>query len=559
MAINDIFSYDSFAKLNIMTEAREEGTPAIPQIMFDLSKSGTKHTWNGDRLAITYNSGNNASLFRISEVTGTYRNKLNFELLGSNNIFYGTVKGTSNNSFIFASNNLVANSAYDNNFINSDGNQIFPTRTSGINFIDSDYNTLASGYLYHKYSSAANISFYHSTHNRILPQFTYIKGIKGDKGGRTQEVISQALYDNRGEITGYSVVSSYNGTNTYIKGVKGGILRNKTLIDSDYNRFIGHDDVSNNTVLINSNNGYYLNNLSSKNSVIIGNDWGYIKGVSANTVAIGRGLINYNTTADKLILGQFNRNSNASDVLVVGDGHLTDEYLNSLTAANKNWQTNDTQYRNILSALSGNGSPSGDNGLYRHNIFTVNRNGYITISNWNNPSNSARYGVKGITAYNDGAVYTIPYKTLYNKINVGDAITQMQETVDSYTKQIDDIIKTMPSNYFYSVQAGIKQIYLTEDNRQPGTVPSNVKYIWSAISAKMDNNTILGITYEGNPSDELEVYWGTKKKSSNNFVLLEPSALSATIKPYCAKQFLFVIPSKNADADNVSGFIKIDD
>ena len=519
MAINDnnIFSYDSFAKLNIMTEAREEGTPAIPQIMFDLSKSGTNHTWNGDRLAITYNSGNNASLFRISEVTGTYRNKLNFELLGSNNIFYGTVKGTSNNSFIFASNNLIANSAYDNNFINSDGNQIFPTRTSGINFIDSDYNTLASGYLYHKYSSAANISFYHSTHNRILPQFTYIKGIKD----------------------------------------KDGILRNKTLIDSDYNRFIGNDDVSNNTVLINSNNGYYLNNLNSKNSVIIGNDWGYIKGVSANTVAIGRGLINYNTTADKIILGQFNQNSNDSDVLIVGDGHLTDEYLNSLTAANKNWQTNDTQYRNILSALSGNGSPSGDNGLYRHNIFTVNRNGYITISNWNNPSNSARYGVKGITAYNDGAVYTIPYKTLYNKINVGDAITQMQETVDSYTKQIDDIIKTMPSNYFYSVQAGIKKIYLTDDDKRTGTIPSNVKYIWSAISANMDNNTILGITYEGNPSDELEVYWRTKKKSGDNFELID--GLSATIKPYCSKQFLFVIPTKNADANNVSGFIKIDD
>ena len=74
------FGYDSFAKLNIMNEVNEDNNKVIPQIMFDLSKKGSKKNWNGDRLAITYNSGTNASLFRISEVTGSYRNKLNFEL-----------------------------------------------------------------------------------------------------------------------------------------------------------------------------------------------------------------------------------------------------------------------------------------------------------------------------------------------------------------------------------------------------------------------------------------------------------------------------------------------
>ena len=86
-----------------------------------------------------------------------------------------------------------------------------------------------------------------------------------------------------------------------------------------------------------------------------------------------------------------------------------------------------------------------------------------------------------------------------------------------------------------------------------------IENITFAIKQIFDNNTILGITYEGNPSDELEIYWGTKKKSGNNFVPIDPTTLTATIKPYCSKQFLFVIPSKNADAENVSGFIKIDD
>ena len=153
MAVDNLYSYDSFAKLNIMSETKTDGSPVVPQIMFDLAKNGSKCTWNGDRLAITYNSGVNASVFRISEVTGTYRDKLNFELLGSNNIYYGTVKGTSNNSFIFSRNNSISDNSFDNNWINSDGNSLFATGTSGINFIDSNNNLLASGYLHHRFSS----------------------------------------------------------------------------------------------------------------------------------------------------------------------------------------------------------------------------------------------------------------------------------------------------------------------------------------------------------------------------------------------------------------------
>jgi hypothetical protein len=543
-------AYDSFAKLNIMSEVSGVNDKIIPQIMFNLSNTGTKKTWNGDRLAITYNSGNSASLFRISEVTGSYRNKLNFELLGANNIFYGSVKGTSNNSFIFSQNNTISNSSFDNNFINADGNRIVPTYTSGINFIDSNNNLITSGYLHHRFSSAANISYYHSNNNRMLPQFAFIKGYKGTNGGK--DLISQPLYDNNGLITGYSLLSSYNGTDVYIKGVAGGVLRNYTFINSDYNRILGHNNYDSYTTIINSHNGYYLSDNETKNTVLIGNDWGYIKGASGNTIAIGKGLINYNTSSDKIILGQFNRNSqDPNDILIVGDGRLSQEYLDSLTALNKDWATNDKSYANILSALSSNGSPSADSGLYRHNIFTVNKNGYITISDWTNPSNSARYGYNGITAYLDNVSYTIPFRTLYNKINVNDAITQMQETVDSYTQQMDDIIKTMPSNYFYSVKNSTNHIFLNIDNNKSNVGAS--AWIWKEISAKMENNTILGITYEGiDPSKELTIYWSATNGGNNvvpgganTATYNNSTVLYTTIKPYCSKQFLYLTSGTN--------------
>ena len=565
MSDNRLFGYDSFAKLNIMSEVKEDNDKVIPQIMFDLSKKGSKKTWNGDRLAITYNSGANASLFRISEITGgDFRNKLNFELLGSNNLFYGSVKGTSNNSFIFSQNNTISNSSFDNNFINADGNRIVPTYTSGINFIDSNYNLIASGYLQHRYSSAANISYYHSNNNRMLPQFAYIKGYKGSNGG--SGLISQPLYDNNGLITGYSLLSSYNSSDVYIKGVAGGVLRNYTFINSDYNRIIGHNNYNSYTTIINSQNGYYLSDNGTKNTVLIGNDWGYIKGVSGNTIAIGKGLINYHTSSDKIILGQFNRNSqDPNDILIVGDGRLSQEYLDSLTALNKDWATNDKSYSNIIGALSSNGSPSADSDLYRHNIFTVNKNGYITISDWTNPSNSARYGYNGITAYLDDVSYTIPFRTLYNKINVNDAITQMQETVDSYTQQMEDIIKTMPSNYFYSVKSSISNIYLNIENR---TNVGASAWIWKDISAKMENNTILGITYEGvDTSKDLYIYWSASTgmnacTNTASYTATDGSTatvLSAKIKPFCSKQFLYLTSGENKFGPDDSSDNIIDD
>ena len=46
MSDNRLFGYDSFAKLNIMSEVKEDNDKVIPQIMFDLSKKGSKKNLN---------------------------------------------------------------------------------------------------------------------------------------------------------------------------------------------------------------------------------------------------------------------------------------------------------------------------------------------------------------------------------------------------------------------------------------------------------------------------------------------------------------------------------
>lgn len=513
--MDEIKSYDSFAKLNIMSEAKPSNN--VPQIMLDLANNGSKRTWKGDRLQISYTSGYSAGSFRITEVTGSWREKLNCELMGSNNIYQGTVYNTSNNSFIFSRNNTLTNNAADNNFINADNNYVQPTGASALNFFDSDFNYILSANLSGNNASASNISLYHSNNNKFLPNFTYIKGVKGEKGIK-------------GDVKGLKGIKG----DTYI----GGMLRYKTLINSHFNRLSGHNLDTAHSTLINSNNGYYKQDDVSKNIISIGNDWGIFRNVSANTIAIGNGLINYDNASDKIILGQYNTNStDSNEVLIVGDGRVNETYLDSLKLNNPNWQSDDNDYFNILSSLSGNGSPSANSGLYRHNIFTVNKNGYVTISNWNNPSNSARYGYDGLTAYIDGVTYPIPYRDVYNKINIGDAVTQMQETVDSYTKQMNDIIETMPSNYFYSVAGTYEKVYLYEPDNP--AIDSTVKYLWGDISADMNNNTILSLSYNGDGSKKLTAFW-----NSNS---------SAEISSYCAKQFMYV---KNT---TMTGFVFIND
>lgn len=540
--MSDIKSYDSFAKLNIMSEVNEDRSKNIPQIMIDLAQNNEKRTWNGDRLIISYTSGSKeAGLFTISEVTGLQRNKLNCELIGSNNIYQSN--STFNNSFIFSRNNSISYSANGNTFINSDNNNIQPSASFNINLYHSNSNTITTSYQENSYASAHDISLYNSNTNRFLPFFYHIKGT--DTAGREIQILT------------------------------GGVIQNKTLINSNNNRFSGYNESNYTDTLINTNNNLLANN---EDTVMIGGDWNIINEVSGRTICIGRGLINEQNNNDKIILGQFNTNStDSNEVLIVGDGR----YLGDLTSGNEDWATNDNSYLNIISALSSNGSPT-DSGIYRHNIFTVNKNGYITISNYENPNNSARFGYNGITAYNNNIEYKINYQELYNKLNIPDAMTTMQETIDSYTKQIEDISDSVPSTYFYTVPANIKNVYL---NYTPDvTIGSDTLCLWSSISSNVTNNTLFGVTFEGNVSDILNIHW--IEKHDNDYVPDIGSATSAlvgnnisaqkeqivvglngqtamattnetSLNSYCTKQFMFV--NVGDSTSSMSGFLPIFD
>lgn len=540
--MSDIKSYDSFAKLNIMSEVNKDRSKNIPQIMIDLAQNNEKRTWNGDRLIISYTSGSKeAGLFTISEVTGSQRNKLNCELIGSNNIFQSN--STFNNSFIFSRNNSISYSANGNTFINSDNNSIQPSAAFNINLYHSNSNTITTSYQENSYASAHDISLYNSNTNRFLPYFYHIKGT--DTAGSEIQILT------------------------------GGVIQNKTLINSNNNRFSGYNETNYTDTLINTNNNLLANN---EDTVMIGGDWNYINEVSGRTICIGRGLINEQNNNDKIILGQFNTNStDPNEVLIVGDGR----YLGNFTSGNEDWATNDNSYLNIISALSSNGSPA-DSGIYRHNIFTVNKNGYITISNYENPSNSARFGYNGITAYNNNIEYKINYQELYNKLNIPDAMTTMQETIDSYTKQIEDISDSVPSTYFYTVPANIKNVYL---NYTPDvTIGSDTLCLWSSISSNVTNNTLFGVTFEGDVSDILNIHW--IEKHDNDYVPDIGSATSAlvgnnitaqkeqivvglngqtamattnetTLNSYCTKQFMFV--NVGDSTSSMSGFLPIFD
>lgn len=545
--MSDIKSYDSFAKLNIMSEVNEDRSKNIPQIMIDLAQNNEKRTWNGDRLIISYTSGSKeAGLFTISEVTGSQRNKLNCELIGSNNIYQSN--STFNNSFIFSRNNSISYSANGNTFINSDNNSIQPSAAFNINLYNSKSNTITTSYQENNYASAHDISLYNSNTNRFLPYFYHIKGT--DTAGREIQILT------------------------------GGVIQNKTLINSHNNRFSGYNESNYTDTLINTNNNFLANN---EDTVMIGGDWNYINEVSGRTICIGRGLINVQNNNDKIILGQFNTNStDSNEVLIVGDGRLNDDYLDELKVRYPNWETEENDYYMIMSSLKDVGAPELSSQIYRHNIFTVNKNGYITISNYENPSNSARFGYNGITAYNNNIEYKINYQELYNKLNIPDAMTTMQETIDSYTKQIEDISDSVPSTYFYTVPANIKNVYL---NYTPDvTIGSDTLCLWSSISSNVTNNTLFGVTFEGDVSDILNIHW--IEKHYNDYVPDIGSATSAlvgnnitaqkehivvgineqtamattnvtTLNSYCTKQFMFV--NVGDSTSSMSGFLPIFD
>lgn len=521
---------DSIAKLNIMTEATNNPTSGVPQIMLSQTTTGTVKTWNGDRLTINYASGNKAGYFGISEVTDTYRNRnrINLEILGANNVFHTSVGGTYGNSFIYAEGNKLSKQTHNCNFIHSDYNVLNTSAADGINFINSTYNTFYAGAVDEIYASARQISLYNSNYNTFQPvpeTWTY----------------------------------THQNGNKEVKGKKGCYLRNQTLIGSNYNyikgRTISEDYPENksNSTFINSCSGLYDFDEQHGSLTVIGNTFGYFNNNrDCNIIGIGEGLLQTDSNSDKILLGFYNQNTtDPNEILVVGDGRLNREYVKGLTSATKDWTTNLKKYRDVMSNISGTGSTAYNSNFYRHNIFTVNKDGYITISDYKVPSNSARYGYKGITAYVDGSTYEIPFNKVYNKINGNDSVDIMQETIDSYTKIIENKIESLPISKFETFTdpntiittdiqtSGFLNLEKTSNNASKSIITNWTEY---------NNNSLISVSYQPNilvyPNRRIpaKLIWSyyLPVQAGTKSVKYQGSTL---IYPYCTKQFILRKPS----------------
>lgn len=523
---------DSIAKLNIMTEATNNPTSGVPQIMLSQTTTGTVKTWNGDRLTINYASGNKAGYFGISEVTDTYRNRnrINLEILGANNVFHTSVGGTYGNSFIYAEGNKLSKQTHNCNFIHSDYNVLNTSAADGINFINSTYNTFYAGAVDEIYASARQISLYNSNYNTFQPvpeTWTY----------------------------------THQNGNKEIKGKKGCYLRNQTLIGSNYNyikgRTISEDYPENksNTTFINSCSGLYDFDEQHGSLTVIGNTFGYFNNNrDCNIIGIGEGLLQTDSNSDKILLGFYNQNTtDPNEILVVGDGRLNREYVKGLTSATKDWTTNLKKYRDVMSNISGTGSTAYNSNFYRHNIFTVNKDGYITISDYKVPSNSARYGYKGITAYVDGSTYEIPFNKVYNKINGNDSVDIMQETIDSYTKIIENKIESLPISKFETFtdpNTIITTDIQTSGFLNLGKTSNNASASKSIITnwTEYNNNSLISVSYQPNilvyPNRRIpaKLIWSyyLPVQAGTKSVKYQGSTL---IYPYCTKQFILRKPS----------------
>ena len=532
---------DSIAKLNIMTEATNNPTSGVPQIMLSQTTTGTVKTWNGDRLTINYASGNKAGYFGISEVTNTYRNRINFEILGANNVFHTSVGGTYGNSFIYAEGNKLSKQTHNCNFIHSDYNIVNTSAADGINFINSTYNTLYYGAVDEIYASAKQISLYNSNYNTFQPvpeTWTY----------------------------------THQNGNKEVKGKKGCYLRNQTLIGSNYNyikgRTISEDYPENksNSTFINSCSGLYDFDEQHGSLTVIGNTFGYFNNNrDCNIIGIGEGLLQTDSNSDKILLGFYNQNTtDPNEILVVGDGRLNREYVKGLTSATKDWTTNINKYRDVMSNISGTGSTAYNSNFYRHNIFTVNKDGYITISDYKVPSNSARYGYKGITAYVDGSTYEIPFNKVYNKINGNDSVDIMQETIDSYTKTIENKIENLPITKFETFTD--PNTIITADIQTSGFLNlaktnnnASVKIINDSVLSTYSNNSLISISYQpnsiNNPNRRIpaKIIWSYYPPIAAGEIGNKITA-STLIYPYCTKQFILRKPNYPTDKNKDKPF-----
>lgn len=512
--MNDIpFAYETFAKLNIMSPMASNYSASQPQLMFSLVNNNANKAWKGQRVAFNYTNGGaqSAPLFRIHEKSKTEASNLNFDLFGNNNIYQGVV-GAYSNSFIYSQDNEIEQHVHDCSFLNSDWNLVGGW-AKDIHFIDANYNTIHCGQNGgtggHK-TSVQNVQFYGSDYNCVNPYFIEIaagtkgvKGIKGIKGAKGQNPSKRYI---GGEIAGiFSMNSDQNFFTGYTKGLQG------TYISSPRNK---HEF-----------------NAAVDYEVEIGNDLGRSSFNSGGLIAIGRGLTYIKGQGDKILLGNFNENdTDDNNVLIVGDGWVDDDYLTSITPFLKTASADNR----FWTALGGRGDKVN---YYRHNLMKVNRKGWVGIYDYNDPDDRyAMYGVKGITAHFDGNTYHIPYDKLYQKMNVFDAVSQYQETIDSYTEQVKALTKTVPVTRNLVISGDVADL-LTTYKAKYGSPKHN-----TVVNVTLQNNNAANTTN----SVKSKIAWGNGNAAHSRID-------TYTLHPYNSLQYIYLDDTDNS----VTGFSKI--
>lgn len=514
ISTDNSMQYDTFAKLNIMSQANSATDKSTPQLMFSLANDNDSKSWDGQRLAFVYASGNKAPLFRIAEFAGAGKERINFELLGTNNL-YKNIKGVYGNAFIYSQENELPVSAFDNKFINSDGNTLYPHACNGMSFINSNYNALLSGgrAINGEYPGGNNIAFMNTDNATISPRHTtyYTSGYKGSAGAKGQIV--------------------------WTPHVVGGHLTQHFMLGSDFTFINGHNKPNAHGAYIGSPSAKHTFNENSQNDLEIGNMFGYTNSNSGNLIAIGRGLTYVKGQGDKIILGHFNRNDTDPDnVLIVGDGFVSNDYLSKIGYQLSGAAENNTFFGSI--GCKGGGEAGDGVNYYRHNLLTVNRKGWIGISNYANPENYAHYGFSGITACVNSARYDIPFSAVYAKLNVYDSMKEFQNTIDDYAKNVQAIDDAMPTN---------KNISITGDTDLETRLASSI----SALKP----NSIINVTYVTSSNDAGKIsvanvssvcLFGDAANPSKKTVVRQVSAFNSL-------QYMYMRDTAN----NLTGFFTI--
>ena len=529
-------AYDSFAKLNIMTEAVNDLSNAVPQIMLAQTNSGVNEkVWAGDRLTINYASGNDGGYFGISEITGTYRNQINAEFFGQNNIYGTAITGVYGNNFIYSKNNVLANDVRQNSFIHSEYNTFEHGDMSRFDFIHSNRNIIRASRGSHRDQKAfaENISLYNSNYNVIHPQ--------------------------------YHTYTNSNNEVAYLKGM----ISKAALINSNYNYIKGRscipftteENYEPNLTFINSLSSFY--NLNNNYTVtMIGSNLSWINNTSGNIIGIGEGLIQDVGEGDRILLGHYNRNTkDPNDVLVIGDGRINKKWVKGQVSAIPNWHTDIKEYEKLMKTFSAEGSTAKNANYYRHNIFTVNKEGYITISDYDT-NQSARYGFSGISAFdkNGKVTYDIPFETVYNQLNITQTYTDTMETFNLYENALMSLTASIPKTQIQYItnkaESNANTIFSAYIN-PTANIPVSVNS--SACSVNADNHAVVTFNYypvknnttHSVPTNPLCLIWYVRHPQESTF-----TQCSALVQPFNTKR-LIMMKADVMNSISFSGFVEV--